>query len=79
MEIALMMCKDDHTPKDLRLLAQAPYFDAHLIRQSTRDQRYTPDRPDVFDADQLRNHAPEKSEGRDRDYRRPRPEPSDDA
>ena len=33
MEIALMMCKDNHTPKDLRLLAQAPYFDAHLIRQ----------------------------------------------
>ena len=37
MAIELMMCKDDHTAEDLRLLAQAPYFDAHLIRQPPRD------------------------------------------
>lgn len=37
MAIELMMCKEDHTAKDLRLLAQAPYFDLHLIRQQSGD------------------------------------------
>lgn len=38
MAIALMIRKDEHTPKDLRLLAQAPYFDLHLIRRKLTDQ-----------------------------------------
>ncbi|OGF54133.1 MAG: hypothetical protein A2Z21_07100 [Candidatus Fraserbacteria bacterium RBG_16_55_9] len=35
MAIALMIRKDDHTPGDLRMLAEAPYFDTHLVRQPT--------------------------------------------
>ncbi|OGF53673.1 MAG: hypothetical protein A2Z21_01255 [Candidatus Fraserbacteria bacterium RBG_16_55_9] len=42
MAIALMMRKDAHTPNDLRLLAQAPYFDVHLIRQKVMDLDYRP-------------------------------------
>lgn len=42
MAIALMMHKDAHTPHDLRLLAQAPYFDLHLIRRKATDQDYHP-------------------------------------
>ena len=37
MAIALLLRKEDHTPSDLRLLAQAPYFDLHLIRQPVVD------------------------------------------
>jgi hypothetical protein len=37
MAIALLMRKDDHTPRDLRMLSEAPYFDVHLIRQTAID------------------------------------------
>jgi len=37
MAITLLMRKDDHTPQDLRSLAEAPYFDVHLIRQAAMD------------------------------------------
>lgn len=52
MAIALMMRKDDHTPSDLRMLARAPYFDTHLIRQTAINpppHRDTPATDEVSD------------------------------
>ena len=53
MAIALMMCKGDHTPNDLRLLAQAPYFDVHLIRQPLADLQHHRGTPST---DKLSDH-----------------------
>ncbi len=39
MTITLLMHKEEHTAKDLRLLAQAPYFDVHRIRRKPADQK----------------------------------------
>lgn len=45
--LALMMHKEDHTPHDLRLLAQAPYFDAHLIRQKVTEPQHVRGTPTI--------------------------------
>lgn len=40
MTITLLMRKEEHTAGDLRLLAQAPYFDLHRIRRKPTDQKF---------------------------------------
>jgi len=39
MALALLFCKDEHSPEDLRRLAQAPYFDANLVRRRSLVRR----------------------------------------
>ncbi len=47
MMLALMMHKKDHTPHDLHLLVQAPYFDAHLIRQKVTEPQHVRGTPNI--------------------------------
>jgi hypothetical protein len=64
MVIALLMHKDGHTPNDLRLLAQAPYFDAHLIRQPVADpphNRSIPSKEELTDQELLPSGTPIRS------------------
>jgi hypothetical protein len=72
MAIALMMHKDEHTPDELRQLAEAPYFSANLVRVSLdlqdskpkrRESSPSPHLKDVADRDFLPSGTPLRSHG----------------
>jgi hypothetical protein len=42
MTLTLILRKEEHTANDLRLLAQAPYFDAYLIGRRPTDNKHHP-------------------------------------